>query len=312
MNARLDDENALLTQIKDEVSQKSDEIQATLKEVAGQYGTTLSTSLTSIFGSEKPFDSVVTAINDLIAKISGIVGVDGTGSDSNGSDGVSNGGFNGSTNEPTPQVKPTIASSDKETQGKSERYTFIDKKSVYPKELLKKTAETSVVDRLKLNDKDSSWDARAKYYADLGGKGTYTGSASQNKWLISKMKENSFAKGGTIGGLVKQTGEDGFILARTGEEIFSLEKIKALDGVFQRIEPFIANPNLIKLPDFVSRSASSSASIEVGSVQIVLPNVTNYDEFRNKLIRDNTFEKAVQEFTIGQALGRNTMNKYKY
>lgn len=79
--------------------------------------------------------------------------------------------------------------------------------------------------RLKLHNFDSSKSARAGYYKAMGGSGTYVGSASQNNWMISEMKKHGFKQGGTIGKLIRSAGEDGFVLARTGEEILSKEKL---------------------------------------------------------------------------------------
>ena len=148
MNERLDNSDALLTEIRDELSEKGDEIKTTLTEVAGQYGSTLSTSLTTIFG-EKPFDGVTTAINNLIAKIDSYVGgnpgdskVSGSGTNS-GSGASSSGGTtqkaaNNTNNNNTNKNANTNQGS------KSGKYTFIDKKSVYDKNKLAK--ETSIVD----------------------------------------------------------------------------------------------------------------------------------------------------------------------
>ena len=326
MNQRLDNEDALLKEIRDGLSTKGDEIKTTLTEVAGQYGSTLSTTLTSIFGSEKPFDSVVTAINNLIAKISESVGNPGD-SKINGSNGGTNSGagsgsgsgngsggnnINNGTNNNANNTNKN-ANTDKQTE-KSDRYMFLEKKSSYPKDELKKTMNVSVVDRLKYYDLDSSWDARAKYYSDLGGSGTYTGSASQNKWLISKMKENGFAKGGTIGNLIKRTGEDGFVLARTGEEILSLEKIEALRDIFEKINPAMPNLNLTKVPAIQRRDVAQNVNLGGITIEQVVAN--NPQEFVQQLktvmSRDLNVQKMVQEISFGQGLGNNTMNVKKY
>lgn len=168
--------------------------------------------------------------------------------------------------------------------------------------------------RLKYYDKDSSWDARAKYYSDLGGSGTYTGSATQNRWLISKMKENGFAKGGTIGNLIKRTGEDGFILARTGEEILSLEKIEALRGIFEKINPAMPNLNLTKVPTIQRKDVAQNVSLGGITIEQVVAN--NPQEFVQQLktvmSRDINVQKMIQEINFGQGLGNNTMSVKKY
>ena len=315
MNERLDNEDTLLTEIKDKLSEKGDEINATLTEVSGQYGSTLSTSLTTIFG-EKPFDGVTTAINNLIAKIDGYVGGNPGDSKVSGSSGAgADSGSSGNTSQNVTQnttSNNTNNNANTVQKAKSEKYTFIDKKSSYDKNKLAK--ETSIVDRLKYYDKDSSWDARAKYYSDLGGSGTYTGSATQNRWLISKMKENGFAKGGTIGNLIKRTGEDGFILARTGEEILSLEKIEALRDIFEKINPAMPNLNLTKVPTIQRRDVAQNVSLGGITIEQVVAN--NPQEFVQQLktvmAKDQNVQKMVQEISFGQGLGNNTMSVKKY
>ena len=147
MNQRLDNEDALLSEIRDKLSEKGGEINATLTGIADKYGSTLSTSLTTIFG-EKPFDGVTKAINDLIAKIDSYVGgnpgeskVSGgtnSGSGASSSGGTTQKAANNTNNNNTNKNANTNQGS------KSGKYTFIDKKSVYDKNKLAK--ETSIVD----------------------------------------------------------------------------------------------------------------------------------------------------------------------
>ena len=145
MNQRLDDEASLLKEIRDKLP-TGDEIKTTLTEVAGQYGSTLSTSLTTIFG-EKPFDGVTKAINDLIARIDSYVG--GNPGDSKVSGGTNSGSgassSGGTTQKAANNTNATTSTTTNTNQSsKSGKYTFIDKKSVYDKNKLAK--ETSIVD----------------------------------------------------------------------------------------------------------------------------------------------------------------------
>ena len=47
-------------------------------------------------------------------------------------------------------------------------------------------------------------------------------------------------------------------------------------------------------------------------MNITLPNVKNYDEFKSALVADRNFQSAVQDMTLGAAMGKNSMSKYKY
>ena len=101
--------------------------------------------------------------------------------------------------------------------------------------------------------------------------GTYTGSSSQNTRLIELLKKNGFATGGTIGSLVKKTGEDGFILARSGEEVLSIPKLELASGMVDQLIDFASlQPPLNKVSQI--RNDEKTINNDV-NMQIVLPNV---------------------------------------
>ena len=133
--------------------------------------------------------------------------------------------------------------------------------------------------------------------------GTYTGSSSQNTRLIELLKKNGYQKGGTIGDLVRKTGEDGFILAHSGEEVLSIPKLK------------IASSMVDDLINY-SKSNNKKSSTSVGDVFINMefPNVQNYEQFKSQLISDRNFDKYIKT-TIGESLSNNGMklkkNKFK-
>ena len=66
----------------------------------------------------------------------------------------------------------------------------------------------------------------------------------------------------------------------------------------------------LKLPD-ISGNVQTNITAN-NEITISLPNVNDYESFKNELQNDTRFEKFIQEVTIGQALGNNTLNKRKY
>lgn len=125
------------------------------------------------------------------------------------------------------------------------------------------------------------------------------------------MKSHGYAKGGTIGDLINKTGEDGFVLARTGEEILSLEKIRELTAAFQAMNPVVSA--LSSIPDIASmrESTSGSTSIDNMNISFTLPNVTNYDEFLDKMRTDKRAERLVQALSVDKLnKGNNSLRKY--
>jgi cell division septation protein DedD len=86
---------------------------------------------------------------------------------------------------PTEPEKPKEPEKSKTTEWGS---WFVKKK--YSGSNSKLNKNTSIVDRLRYFDFDSSFSARKKYYKAMKGSGTYKGTASQNNWMIKQMKKN--------------------------------------------------------------------------------------------------------------------------
>jgi len=81
-------------------------------------------------------------------------------------------------------------------------------------------------------------------------------------------------------------------------------------------ESFLDMPNMFvdnlgaKLPDIpnISNNLANKVDVEFGDVTLSLPNVKNYEDFMKQMVSDKRFLKAVQEGTLGQVLGRNSLN----
>lgn len=138
--------------------------------------------------------------------------------------------------------------------------------------------------------------------------GTYTGSSSQNTRLIELLKKNGFATGGTIGSLVNKSGEDGFILAHSGEEVLSIPKLELASSMVDQLIDFAnIQPPLNKLSQI--RNNEKTVNNDV-NVQIVLPNVKDYEQFEKELLRSKKFESVVQSITFDKVTGRNSLKKF--
>ena len=64
------------------------------------------------------------------------------------------------------------------------------------------------------------------------------------------------------------------------------------------------------LPDI--KSNLTTTINQNNQIEITLPNVNDYASFKYELQNDLKFEKFIQEITLGQAMGNNTLNKRKY
>lgn len=190
--------------------------------------------------------------------------------------------------------------------------------------------DTSIVDRLKWHDFASDFAARSQYYDQMGGDGEYYATYDQNVWMLDWMKSHGYRNGtksATAG--IHRTDEDGL----GSEVIFSkkygtLRKLDAGDMVFNadqveklwNLSKGITTPNMYmdnlgaKLPDIpnISNNLSNKVDVSYGDVSLSFPNVHNYEDFMKQAQQDPKFEKMVQNMTLGQTLGRNSLNKLTF
>lgn len=343
INERLDNEDALLEEIVTSVNQKGEEIGNTLNDFTSKYGTTMSDTLTSIFGSNAPFTDIISqgfgnvsdkvsgvtsAINNLIQKITDIA-TEKNSFDSNTVTGGSSSSGSSSSGSSNSDYSSSSSSSSSSSNGSNDYDDIFIYKKYYPQKLY---PETSIVDRCKYNNFDASFEARARYYSKMGGSGSYTSSYAQNTWMIKKMKEMGYAKGtdNATKGMrwTQENGEelilrksDGAILTplNNGDMVLKHESTKTLYDFANNPQAFLSNMNLPaldlklpKLPQLVNRNANNTTKVEFGDVSLNFPNVKNYEDFMRQAQKDKRFEKMVQEMTIGQTLGNNTFKKFQF
>ena len=182
--------------------------------------------------------------------------------------------------------------------------------------------------RLKYNDIDSSFGARADYYSAMGGDGEYYGSSDQNIWMLDQLKNHGYRKGtksATSGVHIYDEDNPGSEVIVTkygtlrqfdsGDTVFSKEQVQKLWDMSKGITALTPNMGLsniaTKLPDIPANSKSMSNKVDVsyGDVSLSFPNVHNYEDFMKQAQQDPKFEKMVQNMTLGQTLGRNSLSK---
>lgn len=210
--------------------------------------------------------------------------------------------------------------------GGSDGVNWIYEEDSYPKDLL--DIENSIVDRLKYNSIASSFGARAGYYEQITGDSDYYGTAEQNIRLLNYLKNNGYRKGtksATAG--IHRTDEKGL----GSEVIFSkkygtLRKLDAGDMVFNadQVEKLWnlskGMPNMFvdnlgaNLPDIsnISNNLANKVDVSYGDVTLSFPNVHNYEDIMKQMQKDPKAEKMIQEMTLGQTLGRNSLSKLTF
>lgn len=167
--------------------------------------------------------------------------------------------------------------------------------------------------------------------------------------VIEKMKKMSItkaAKGSFIGkdadnpldAIARSLGEDHMVAAKEGERILTEEQNrnfeKMVNNGFMPVDPTTlsnftklidasANYGADKIMDGLSNiaqantpvansTAATSTAVDVGGVNINLPNVTDKEQFVSWLKNDSQIEKIVQSMSLGKIAGGNSFAKKKY
>lgn len=223
--------------------------------------------------------------------------------------------------------KSDSSNKSKSNSSKSNDNIFDYKKDSYPKDKL--NVNTSVVDRLKYNNFDSSYSARKDYYGELGFSGTYTGSDKQNIQILNAMKKMGYKQGHyklskdelawTQEGRKTEAiirPSDGAILTPLAKDD-SILKASATSNMFS----FFNDPSTFIRDNLNVASSISNAPAQnvVGgtydndfNMQVVLPNVTNYEQFKHEMQHDKNFENMIRAMTVDKMFGGSSLKKYKY
>ena len=351
LDSRLDDIDALINDIIEQSNKNSSDISQTIISTADNFGYKLSDSMSSIWKDNtnnitdvlseygNKFNEGQTTLNNTVNAIKEFTqkmlansdaeaaraaeelakqqaeqsantdgGYSNNGNNSNSGDSYWNsGGDNGNS-----------SSSDGDIQ-------WIYEKNYYPTDQL--NIDTSIVDRLKWNDFASSFEARSQYYSQMGGEGNYYATYDQNVWMLEWMKRNGYANGTKnatkglhlfdedgIGSEVILTKHGTLKQFEGGEHVFDSQSVQNLWELAQ-FDPSRLAPDLnfnYELPKLNNKGTNNDVKIEFGDVSMNFPNVQNYEDFMRKAQKDTRFEKMIQEMTLGQTLGNNSLNKLQF
>lgn len=362
LDQRIDEFDVTMQEIIDQSNENASNISQTITSTAENYGYKLSESMSSIWSLNAnnitnginsvlgDFSNKFVEGNNAINKVCGDIyaavqdllknsndeaqrvadeiarqqaeqnaNTDGGYSDGSGS----SGGDSGSNDWSDNWDNSDSGSSD---DGGSDGVNWIYSPDDFPKDEL--DISSSIVDRIKWHDYDSSFGARAGYYEQMGYDDPYYGTSEQNIQMLEYMKSHGLKKGSKSahGGLTL-TDEDGL----GSEVIFSkkygtLRKLDAGDMVFNadQVEKLWnlskGMPNMFvdnlgaNLPDIsnISNNLANKVDVSYGDVTLSFPNVHNYEDIMKQMQKDPKAEKMIQEMTLGQTLGRNSLSKLTF
>lgn len=342
MNARLDNVDLLLQEVINQSNANASSINDTIQTTANEVGYTLTSALSNIWNGssglkeimilyQNDFNNQATTINNSINSIGqAVINILNKANETseqiindvkNGTNSVSN-AINSHSSASTPSTNNQQTSNSSNSSSRVSEDIFWHKRDSYPKSML--NINTSIVDRLKYNDFDSSFNARAHYWESLFG-GAYTGSYSQNVQMLDWLKQNGYAKGirrlhSSMNGYA-WTNEDGEELIRTSDGAI-LTPVGNGGTVFNNkmtdtLWDFAKNPaDYIKDYDTTTvLREGTSQTIDVGgfNIQVVANNPEEFARgLKNVMAKDVKAQKMIQEIVLGQTIGNNTLSRNKY
>lgn len=280
LNSRLDNVDALLEDMISTINANAETIHETLTTASGDVGYTLSSTMTSIWGEK-----------DATGKITNAIGIYGLGINSE---------ISLSTSRLTTALN-TINSSVQEMVSAWNAQA---------------TAQT--------NTGISTGAANGTGTAGTGvDAGTNTGSGANGETMAEWHSANSSDEShdgyqNTMPDLidtVTRSNNNSQYLTDLTEDI-ALD-IKEMAGAFGLIN----HSSRDILDELGVDRGTSVASANVGgnntatntvTVEITLPNVTNYDEFKQKMQRDKSFENMLRAMTTDRMFGGSSLKKYRY
>ena len=289
----------------------------------GNVNTTITNAIGSITGNMQAILDKLSAVSTMqsaSAASSYYGGNGGTGTSSNGSSG------SGSSDS---------GSSGSGVSGGSG--FFIYKKDSYSKGAL--NIDTSIIDRLKYHDFDSSFSARQMYYSKMGLPGTYTGTAAQNAKMLEWMKLNGY-KNGVLNAKqgewawTQEGGDPEMIMYPNGVIVYPDGSIRTSDGAM--LTPVIPQTSVIPADESKTlwNFAHNPSSFLQDQIRNMLPpasqnisseNITNYNTvnlqldtsgihdkegFIHFITHDKSVKNALVTMTTGEGTGNSTLKKY--
>jgi len=329
LNQRLDNVDLLISDMIATVNDNSSVIAGTITQAASDVGYTMSSNMQNIINSasasmstwvsnyngsfNEMMNSVITVLNNIfnsvyaqanksnsvatttVEKVKTEAGKTSSGSSSSG------------TSSSNSSSSKSSSSSSSSGNG-----FFVVSKDYFPKNKL--NIDTSIVDRLKWHDFDSSYSARNNYYKAMGYSGTYSSSDTQNVNMLKWMKANGYSQGGYVAGIQK-------LIDGNGDDMLTVNTLKKGEAVLppalagewgQLIESLPVLNSAIDSGSILQGVTSSpSVGVSTNNIEINIPidKVEDYNDFIAKIQEDDQFEKLVQAMTIDQIAGKSKFSK---
>lgn len=358
INTRLDNLDGLIQQIIDDSNTHSGEIKDTITNTANEFGINLSDGMKSIwetntnninnnitsvfndFGTK--FDNTMTTLNSVVSgiesKVQEMLRLANEEAAQRQAEleeqrrqqeaAESNSSSSGDYSEPDYDWDD-IGGGDSDSSSGGDGVDWIYSPDYFPKDQL--NVNTSIVDRLKSLDYDSSFGARAMYFEQMGLGNDYTGSYDDNVAMLDWMKSHGYRKGtrsATKGLHIYGEDNPGSEVLVTkygvlrqfdsGDTVFNKDQVEKLWNLSKGITtPNMYMDNLgAKLPDITP--VSTNKSVDIGGINVNVDKVVtdNPEDFTrqltNELAGNSKIQKILGEINSNQLLGRNSLSTRRY
>lgn len=148
---------------------------------------------------------------------------------------------------------------------------------------------TSIMDRMKYYGYTGNYTTQKQLWSNLKGSGAYTGTASQNAWMIEQLKKAGYSTGGVVSGdsiavlnrAAKANGDDGIGILSKGEVVMPTRFTELMPQGLKILEA-------VSKIDIPTHNVSSQAPIINSNI------VFNVDQIANDIDLD-AFSKKIQK-----------------
>lgn len=332
LNERLDNVDALLTDVFNAVNENSATISTTLSTESANVGYTISENMKDIWSNEGGAYAIVTKYgDDFSGKLTSV---------------------NEAVNAIAIKIGAMVDESDKEAEKVVEETKTTTPTTTTPKKetttTKTETTKTTTTKSIKVGGKINAGSAKIyESYDDKSGARQYFRNdpiytVLKEKNGMVQVRHHSLSKGITgwfkksdvkayATGLRKAYNEeeawvnelgseslirptDSAIITHVakGDSILDAEATKNIWDMANDPSAFIG-AHSFNIPGGVEGAANGNVfNSHLDSVNFNLPNVHEYKEFYNELVQDPRFEKAIQAMTLGRTVGESALKKYQY
>ena len=125
----------------------------------------------------------------------------------------------------------------------------------------------------------------------------------------SRFHYSAFKTGGYTGN------NEGFAMLHAKERVLNATQTKAFETLVNDFLPDVSKEleklRSFSLDDVTNKSMNSNISNDI-SLNLSLPNVSNANDFVKAIQTNRTLQQVIKAITIDEAMGKNTLSKFKY